>query len=195
MYTHKYIHVYFYIYFNISFSLSRDLSPYLSLSLFLSAYVPVCMHESYKRIQIYTPKMYIYFHMWDTTLTYMFISIYIYMCDIYMRHDSFTCATWLINTWDVTHSHVWHDSFICVTILVQIGKGGAPVPVKILIYIYMWDLTHLYYMTHSYRQGSHMCDIRTCDMTHSHVGHDSLIRAPILVQMNRKGRSTSTCRS
>jgi len=35
----------------------------------------------------------------------------------HVRHDSFTCATWLIvnDMCDRTHSHVWHDSFISRT--------------------------------------------------------------------------------
>jgi len=28
----------------------------------------------------------------------------------YVRHDLFLCETWLIHTWDMTHSYVWHDS-------------------------------------------------------------------------------------
>jgi len=40
------------------------------------------------------------------------------MCDMthsYVWHDSFICVTWLIHMCDMTHSYVWHDSFICVT--------------------------------------------------------------------------------
>jgi len=60
----------------------------------------------------------------------------IHMCDMthsYVWHDSFICVTWLIHMCDKTHSYVWHDSFICVTWLI------------------------------------HMCD-----MTHSYVWHDSV---------------------
>ena len=35
------------------------------------------------------------------------------MCDMtcsHVWHDSFTCVTLLIHTCDMTHSHVWHDS-------------------------------------------------------------------------------------
>jgi len=56
------------------------------------------------------------------------------MTHSYVWHDSFICVTWLIHMCDMTHSHVWHDSFIYVTWLI------------------------------------HMCD-----MTHSHVWHDSFI--------------------
>ena len=61
----------------------------------------------------------------------------IHMCVMthsYVWHDSFICVTWLIHTCDMTHSYVCHDSFICVPWLI------------------------------------HMCE-----MTHSHVWHDSFI--------------------
>ena len=38
------------------------------------------------------------------------------MCDMthsYVWHDSFICVTWLIHMCDMTHSYVWHNSFIC----------------------------------------------------------------------------------
>ena len=58
----------------------------------------------------------------------------VYVTDLthsHVRHDSFTCETWLTHMWDMTHSrvwcdacrlsryyrddsHVWHDSFTCV---------------------------------------------------------------------------------
>jgi len=52
------------------------------------------------------------------------------VCDMthsYVWHDSFVWATCLTRTWAMTHSYVWHDSFICVTWL-----------------IHMCDMTHLY---------------------------------------------------
>jgi len=56
------------------------------------------------------------------------------MTHSYVWHDSFVRVTWLIRTCDMTHSYVWHDSFIRVTWL-----------------------------------------IRTCDMTHLYVWHDSFV--------------------
>ena len=44
-----------------------------------------------------------------------------------MRHDSFICETWLIRTWDMTHSYVRHAAFLCETWLVH-----------------MCDMTHSY---------------------------------------------------
>jgi len=37
------------------------------------------------------------------------------MTHSYVWHDSFICVTWLIHMCDVTHSYVWHDSFTYVT--------------------------------------------------------------------------------
>jgi len=40
------------------------------------------------------------------------------VCDVthsYVWHDSFMCMTRLIRMRDVTHSRLWHDSFMCVT--------------------------------------------------------------------------------
>ena len=36
------------------------------------------------------------------------------MTHSYVWHDSFLCVTWLIPMCDMTHSYVWHDSFLCV---------------------------------------------------------------------------------
>ena len=65
------------------------------------------------------------------------VTLLIHKCDMthsYVWHDSFICVTWLIHMCDMTPSHVWHDSFLCMT----------------------WLL--------------HMCD-----MTHQYVWHDSSI--------------------
>ena len=70
------------------------------------------------------------------------------MSHSYVWHDSFLCVTWLIHMYDMTHSYVWreawHDSFTRVT----------------------WEI-----MTHSYVwQDLFICAtwlIHTCAMTHS----------------------------
>jgi len=43
------------------------------------------------------------------------------MTHSYVWHDSFICVTWLIHMCDVTHLYVWHDSFVCVTLLNHMG--------------------------------------------------------------------------
>ena len=64
------------------------------------------------------------------------------MTHSYVWHDSFLRGTWFIHTCDMTCPYVWHDSFICVPWLVH-----------------------------------------TCDMTHAHVWHDSFIRVTWLMHM------------
>jgi len=32
----------------------------------------------------------------------------------YVRHESFTCMTWLIHTCDTTHSNVWSHQYMCI---------------------------------------------------------------------------------
>jgi len=81
------------------------------------------------------------------------------MCDMthsYVWHDSFICLTWLIHVCDMTHSYVWHDSFICVIWLIHICDATHP---------YVWH-------------DSSICVtwlIHMCDMTHSYVWYDSSI--------------------
>jgi len=69
-------------------------------------------------------------------------------------HDSFVCVTWLILVCDMTHSCVQHDAFVCVIILV-------------------------------------------CDMTHSCVRHDSLvcvcISNSLVVCVTQKTRRQTRC--
>ena len=98
------------------------------------------------------------------------------MTHSYVWRDSFLCATWLIHMCDMTHSYVWRDSVLCATWR-----------------IHMCDMTHSYVrhdpflcvpwlipmcaMTHSFAwRDSFICviwRIHICDMTHSYVWHDS----------------------
>ena len=86
------------------------------------------------------------------------------MTHSYVWHDTFICVTWLIHMCDMTHSYVWHDTFICVT----------------------W-LIHICDMTHSYVwHDSFICvtwHIHMCDMTHSYVWHDAFICVTWLIHM------------
>jgi len=46
-----------------------------------------------------------------------------HVCDVThsrVWHDSFMCVTWLIHRCDVTHSCVWRDWFMCVTSLIHV---------------------------------------------------------------------------
>jgi len=59
-------------------------------------------------------QLFVSFHTWDMTR-------------LHVRHDSFTCETWLVYIWNMTRLHVRHDSFTCETQLVC-----------------MWDMTRLH---------------------------------------------------
>jgi len=59
----------------------------------------------------------------------------------------FMCVTWLIHVCDMTHSCVWHDSFMCVTCITYIYTCVRDT------YIYTCVITYIY----------------TCVMAHSNV--------------------------
>jgi len=79
-------------------------------------------------------------------------------------HDSFTCVTWLIRMWDMTHSYVGHKSFIFVitcsytstkqALAGQEGTEGGTWHVSFICWQYsfdiwdeifpVWDYTHSY---------------------------------------------------
>ena len=71
---------------------------------------------------------------------------YLEMTHSYVWHDTFVCVTWLIHMRDMTHWYVWHDSLICVTWL-----------------------------------------IRMRDVTHSYARHDSFLRVPWLIHVCNTG--------
>ena len=78
-----------------------------------------------------------------------------------MRVDPFICVTWLSHMCGMTHSCVWHDSFICVI---------SQVLVCVTERIDTCDMTHSY-VWHDW----FICVpwlIHMCDMTHSYVWHD-----------------------
>ena len=74
---------------------------------------------------------------------------------------SFNCVIWLIHLCDMTHSYVWHDSFICVTCPIHAGGWFICVTWR----IHMCDMTHSYVWHDAF-----MCvtwRIHMCDMTHT----------------------------
>ena len=109
-----------------------------------------------------------------------------------MRHDSFTCETWLIHIGDTTHVYMQHDQFIDETWLIHIETW----------LIHMWDMTHSHRrhhsfihatrpiyrrdMTHSYWDMTHSYWDMThsyWDMTHSYMRHDSFIYETWLIHI------------
>ena len=71
------------------------------------------------------------------------------MCDMthsYVWHDSFVCVTWHIRMCDMTHSYVWHDSLTCVTWLIHMCDTHMT---------HTWHthdthMTHTWHMTHTH---------------------------------------------
>jgi len=87
------------------------------------------------------------------------------MTHSYVWHDSFICVTWLIicarrrvHMCHITHSYVWHDSCICVNDSI----------------IHMCDMTPSY-VWHDSCVCVNDSIIHMCDMTQSYVWHDSCI--------------------
>jgi len=100
-----------------------------------------------------------------------------HMCDMthsYVWHDSFMCVTWLIHMCDMTHWYVWHDSFRTLPEL-----KSPPVTPNVRLAF------HVCHMTHSYDTAFTCVTwlIPMCHMTHSYVWHDSLICVTWLIRM------------
>jgi len=107
------------------------------------------------------------------------------MCDMthsYVWHDSFICVTWLI--------HMIHDSFVRVTGLIHGNMTG-------LIHGYMTWLIHMYAMTHSYVTWLiHMRhDLFIHDMSHLYatwcnmMQHDAFKQCAPILKSNPAKRS------
>jgi len=93
-------------------------------------------------------------------------------CHTYMPHsyDSFICVTWLIHMCDMTHSYVWHDSFICD--MTHWLRDMTHWCVRYDSSIYVIWLIHMYAMTESYMwRDPFICvtwlSLR-CDVTRTH---------------------------
>jgi len=118
--------------------------------------------------------MYIYIYIYDVcSVTHCAWGIHVNMWEWNHSYGWFMCTlaltiqnieTWLIPACDMTHSCVWHDSFICVTRL-----------------IYVCDMTHSYLWHDSFVNVTWL--IHMCDMAHSCVRHGSFICATWLIHM------------
>ena len=78
---------------------------------------------------------------------------------IYMWCDFFICVTWLIHRGDLTHSYVWHDSFLF--------KAVSFLPTRSLVYVchdFMCDMTHSYNWRDTYECTTRLKDV--CIITH-----------------------------
>jgi len=77
-------------------------------------------------------------------------------------YDAFNVSHIALAMCDMTHSYVWHDSFICVTWLIHMSHSIC----------HWYDAFNV----------SHIA-LAMCDMTHSYVWHDSFICVPWLIHM------------
>ena len=86
------------------------------------------------------------------------------MTHSFVWHDSFIWVTWPIHLCGMTRSYVWHDSFICETWLIDMG-----------------DMPHSFVWQDSFIWVTWL--IQLCATTHSYAWHDSFICVPWLIQM------------
>ena len=151
--------------------------------------------------------------MWDMTHSYargtaVWLACWYVGClNSSVWHDSCTCVTWLIDTnliyqlpcsltpllvcravrictWDMTHSYVWHDSFmwtwckVCTTSALRCrcvidlnSYVGHDLFIRATWLIYKCDMTNSYVWHVWFIFVAWF--IYTYDMTHSYVWHDS----------------------
>ena len=79
-------------------------------------------------------------------------------------HDSFVRVTWLIHTCIMTHAYVGHDSFTRVTWLIHTCGSASQRPLEMTC---VCDMTHSYVWRNSFIRVTWR--IHTCDMAHSYV--------------------------
>jgi len=96
-----------------------------------------------------------------------------HMCDMthsYVWHASFICVSWLIHMCDMPDSHLWNYVFIRVAYL-----------------IHMCDMPHSHVWHASFTCVT--CLIHMCDMPHSYLWHASFISVACAILINDKPHS------
>jgi len=99
-------------------------------------------------------------------------------------------VTWLIDMTrlihhshrhDMTHSSVWHDSFIRIIQLMHMSQthwvmihGVCHVPIESWLVLHWCDMSHLRVRRDAFTRATWL--IHTCDVTHSTARHDSCIQ-------------------
>ena len=91
------------------------------------------------------------------------------------RSSAMVWGTWLVRERDMTHSYVWHDSFICVMWLI------SACDMSVTGLIHMFDTTHSYVRHDLFICGTWL--IHMCDVTRSCVWRDSFICVMWLIHM------------
>ena len=94
-----------------------------------------------------------------------FASASIVMTSLWHVANTTPCVTWLIHICDMTHSYMWHDSFLGLTLPWHVADTTPGVPWL----IHICDMT---YMTWPPCVTSHRGFIHICDI-HSYVCHAS----------------------
>jgi len=125
--------------------------------------------STYSYIDMMYINMYLHIYDYETSvvMTYMnmyFASTYSYidMTRSYTWHEASMCVTWRIYMCNMTHWHVWSDSFVCGTIilffLVDFVDSLACVwTLHLYIYIYIYICLCMFLCVHA-------C---VCDMTYA----------------------------
>jgi len=103
-------------------------------------------------------------------------------------HDSFTRATWLIHTCDMTHSHIWHDTFfplkmIPYTLLSRAAFGEMKdfCVLTWLIHMCVTWRTHTRDTSHSYQKCALMLYMVALCAWMSHANYITLCLVPLRI--------------
>jgi len=115
-------------------------------------------------------------------------------CDMthsYLWHDSFVCVTWLIRMCDMTHSYLWHDSFVSVTWLIHIcdviAARSDPHQKRHRIKLRCCYVTHMNGSSHTYEwimSYIRMSHVTRKEWVMSHVWHRIKLRCRYVTRMN-----------
>jgi len=98
----------------------------------------------------------------------MCVTWLIYVCDMThscVWHDSFMCVTWLIHVCYMTHLCVWHDSLMCVTWLINVCDRTRGTHMNESCHTHEWVMSHTW-MSHV----THMNEAHTW-MSHTWMSH------------------------
>ena len=94
-----------------------------------------------------------------------------YVCDT--TRDIFMRVTWIMHACVMTHSHVWHDSFICVTLLLLMATSNTQDCRWVILLFHL--VCNMVRLIHVCDTTLHVCQQQQLfhmrDMTHSFMWH------------------------
>ena len=137
-----------------------DIPPHLYLR---QRGIPISYSHSVIYWEIYPHVIFLLSYTWDATYLNKKQKRY-HVAHSRWWHDTFACATWLIDLRDMTHSHVWRDSSTCGT-----------------WHIRMCDVTHSHLWHDAFTCVTWLSHI--CGMTHSNARKDSFRCVAWLIYM------------